>query len=149
LGGDQIEATSSAALDTDQVLDNGVRQKPDINVIATRSENTVEVLLWNYHDDDLVAPAALVNVQISGLPEKVEHGMLQHFRIDSAHSNAFTAWKDMESPQSPRADQYKKLESAGQLQLLTSPSWVHIQHGTVQLQVQLPRQGLSLVKIEW
>jgi xylan 1,4-beta-xylosidase len=55
----------------------------------------------------------------------------------------------MESPQSPRADQYKKLESAGQLQLLTSPSWVHIQHGTVQLQVQLPRQGLSLVKIEW
>jgi xylan 1,4-beta-xylosidase len=149
LGGDQIEATSSAALDTDQVLDNGVRQKPDINVIATRSENAVEVLLWNYYDDDLMAPAALVNVQISGLPEKVAHGMLQHFRIDSVHSNAFTAWKDMGAPQSPTADQYKKLESAGQLQLLTSPSWVHIQHGTVQLQVQLPRQGLSLVKIEW
>jgi xylan 1,4-beta-xylosidase len=149
LDGERLEATSSAALDTDQVLDNGVRQKPDINVIATRSENAVEVLLWNYYDDDLMAPAALVNVQISGLPEKVAHGMLQHFRIDSVHSNAFTAWKDMGAPQSPTADQYKKLESAGQLQLLTSPSWVHIQHGTVQLQVQLPRQGLSLVKIEW
>jgi xylan 1,4-beta-xylosidase len=149
LDGERLEATSSAALDIDQVLDNGVRQKPDINVIATRSENAVEVLLWNYYDDDLMAPAALVNVQISGLPEKVAHGMLQHFRIDSVHSNAFTAWKDMGAPQSPTADQYKKLESAGQLQLLTSPSWVHIQHGTVQLQVQLPRQGLSLVKIEW
>jgi len=149
LDGERLEATSSAALDTDQVLRDGVRQKPDINVIATRTENAVEVLLWNYHDDDLVAPAALVNVQISGLPEKVERGILHHFRIDSAHSNAFTAWKDMGSPQSPTADQYKKLESAGQLQLLTSPAWVHIQHGTAQLQVQLPRQGLSLVKIEW
>src|SRR5205807_3561602 len=47
LDSERLEATSSAALDTDQVLDNGVRQKPDINVIATRSENGVEVLLWN------------------------------------------------------------------------------------------------------
>jgi len=149
LGGDRVEASSSAALDTDQVLREGVRQKPDVNVIATRSENGVEVLLWNYHDDDLSAAPSLVNLQISGFPEKVEHGMLEHFRIDSAHSNAFTAWKNSGSPQPPTADQFTSLESAGQLQLLTSPSWVHIQHGTAQLQIELPWQGLSLVKIEW
>jgi xylan 1,4-beta-xylosidase len=149
LGGDRVEATSSGALDTDLVLRDGVRQNPDINVIATRSANGVEVLLWNYHDDDLAAPAALVNVQVSGFPENLEHAMLEHFRIDSAHSNAFTAWKDLGSPQPPTADQYKRLESAGQLQLLTSPAWVHIQHVIAQLQVEVPRQGLSLLKIEW
>lgn len=149
LSGDRIEAASSAALDTDEVLREGVREKSDVNVIATRSENAVEVLLWNYHDDDLAAARALINVQISGFPEKVEHAILEHFRIDSAHSNAFTVWKDLGSPQSPTADQYKRLESAGQLQLLTSPAWLHIQHGTAQLQVELPRQGLSLVKISW
>jgi xylan 1,4-beta-xylosidase len=149
LGGDRVEATSSGALDTDLVLRDGVRQNPDINVIATRSANGVEVLLWNYHDDDLAAPAALVNVQVSGFPENLEHAMLEHFRIDSAHSNAFTAWKDLGSPQSPTADQDKRLESAGQLQLLTSPAWVHIQHVIAQLQVEVPRQGLSLLKIEW
>jgi xylan 1,4-beta-xylosidase len=149
LSGQRIEATSSAALDTDQVLREGVRQKPDINVIATRSENGVEVLLWNYHDDDLPAAPTLLNVQISGVDEKVDHGLLEHFRIDSAHSNAFTSWKDLGSPQPPTPEHYKKLESAGQLQLLTSPAWVHIQHGTAQLQVELPRQGLSLLKIEW
>jgi xylan 1,4-beta-xylosidase len=149
LGGDRVEATSSGALDTDLVLREGVRQNPDINVIATRSANGVEVLLWNYHDDDLAAPAALVNVQVSGFPENLEHAMLEHFRIDSAHSNAFTAWKDLGSPQPPTADQYKRLESAGQLQLLTSPAWVHIQHVIAQLQVEVPRQGLSLLKIEW
>jgi xylan 1,4-beta-xylosidase len=149
LAGDRIEAASSGALDTDEVLREGVREKSDVNVIATRSENAVEVLLWNYHDDDLAAARALINVQISGFPEKVEHAILEHFRIDSAHSNAFTVWKDLGSPQSPTADQYKRLESAGQLQLLTSPAWLHIQHGTAQLQVELPRQGLSLVKISW
>jgi xylan 1,4-beta-xylosidase len=149
LSGQRIEATSSAALDTDLVLREGVRQKPDINVIATRSENGVEVLLWNYHDDDLAGSPTLLNVQISGVDEKVDHGLLEHFRIDSSHSNAFSAWKSMGSPQQPTADQYKKLESAGQLELLTSPEWLHIQHGTVQLQVELPREALSLVKIEW
>jgi xylan 1,4-beta-xylosidase len=107
------------------------------------------VLLWNYHDDDLPAAPALVNMQISGFPGKVEHAVLEHFRIDSAHSNSFSAWKELGSPQTPTPDQYKKLESAGQLQLLTSPAWVRVRNGTAQLQVELPRQGLSLVKIEW
>ena len=149
LSDQRIEATSSAALDANLVLRKGVRQKPDINVIATRSENAVEVLLWNYHDDDLAAAPTLVNVQISGFNEKVDRGLLEHFQIDSAHSNAFAAWKDLGSPQPPTSEQYKKLESAAQLQLVTSPAWLHIQDGTAHLQVELPRQGLSLLRIEW
>jgi xylan 1,4-beta-xylosidase len=149
LGGDRVEATSSAALDTDQVVREGVRQQPDVNVIATRSKSGIELLLWNYHDDDLLAAPSLVSVEISGFPEKVEHALLEHFRIDSSHSNAFASWKEIGSSQSPTADQYKRLEAAGQVQLLTSPAWVNIQHGTLRLQVELPRQALSLVKIGW
>jgi xylan 1,4-beta-xylosidase len=149
LSGQRIEATSSAALDVDHILREGVRENPDVNAIATRSNNAVRVLLWNYHDDDLAAAPASVNVQISGLPENVEHAVLEHFRIDSAHSNSFNVWKDLGSSQRPTPEQYKKLESAGQLQLLTSPAWVHIRSGTAQLQIKLPRQGLSLLKFEW
>ncbi|MGH9514592.1 MAG: GH39 family glycosyl hydrolase [Terriglobales bacterium] len=149
LAGDRVEATSSAALDVDQVLHEGVRQNPDVNVIATRFEKAVEVLSWNYHDDDVAAAPALVNVQITGFPMKVEHARLEHFRIDSSHSNAFAAWRAMGSPQQPTADQYQHLEAAGQLELLTSPSWVNIKNGTAQLQIELPRQGLSLLKIGW
>jgi xylan 1,4-beta-xylosidase len=149
LSGQRIEATGSAALDVDHILREGVRENPDVNAIATRSNNAVRVLLWNYHDDDLAAAPASVNVQISGLPENVEHAVLEHFRIDSAHSNSFNVWKDLGSSQRPTPEQYKKLESAGQLQLLTSPAWVHIRSGTAQLQIKLPRQGLSLLKFEW
>ena len=105
--------------------------------------------MWNYHDDDLPADAAAIELTISGVPEGVARALLEHFRIDSSHSNAFTAWKEAGSPQSPTADQYKQLESAGQLQLLDSPKKISIEHGTVHLRFALPRQGLSLLRIAW
>ena len=149
LGGQRVEAISSGALATEQVLGEGVRTQLEINAIATRKAHEIEVLVWNYHDDDLPADAATIDLTISGLPEGVERGLLEHFRIDSNHSNAFTAWKEASSPQSPTADQYKQLESADRLQLLDSPKWIGIEHGTAHLQFALPRQGMSLLRIGW
>jgi xylan 1,4-beta-xylosidase len=127
----------------------GVRGQPDINAIATRKEHEVEILIWNYHDDDLPAETAPIDLTITGLPESVKRGLLEHFRIDSGHSNAFAAWKGMGSPQSPSPAQYEQLENAGQLQLLDSPAWTPIEKGSVRLQFALPRQAVSLVRIAW
>lgn len=149
LGDQRVEATSSAAMAVDEIVERGVRERPDINVIATRSEDAVEVLLWNYHDDDLAAPVAAMELTVSGLSTKIERGLVQHFRIDSSHSNAFTAWKLMGSPRAPSPDEYATLESAGQLQLLTSPHWISIKGGAAELHFQLPRQAMSLIKISW
>ena len=149
MGRDRVEATSSSSLATDQIVRNGVRAAPDIRTIATRSERSLEVLVWNYHDDDLLATPATVHLTIAGLPDTATRALLQHFRIDSQHSNAFTAWKEMGSPQSPPPEQYKKLESAGQLQLLTSPSWIQLEHGKASVEFELPRQCLSLIRISW
>ena len=151
LGNDRVKATSSGALASEDVVRDGVRGKPDISVIATRKEkrNEVEILIWNYHDDDLPAAATPIDLVISGLPAKINRGQLEHFRVDASHSNAFAAWKEMGSPQSPEPAQYERLESAGQLQLLTSPAWTPISQGAAHLQFALPRQGLSLVRISW
>lgn len=149
MGGQRVEAISSGALDTELVVRDGVRGQPEINAIATRKAREIEVLVWNYHDDDLPAEPASIDLTISGLPEAVTRGLLEHFRIDSNHSNVFTAWKESGSPQTPTADQYKQLESAGQLQLLDSPKWISIERGTVHLKFALPRQGLSLLRIGW
>jgi xylan 1,4-beta-xylosidase len=149
LGGERVSATSSAALDIDQILRDGVRSGPDVPVIATRSQHGIQALVWNYDDDDLPASPVSVEVTISGLPADKNRALLQHFRIDPDHSNAFTAWKQMGSPQSPTPEQYRELESAGQLQLLSSPQWIRIQGGAARMNFELPRQGLSLIKIEW
>jgi xylan 1,4-beta-xylosidase len=64
------------------------------------------------------------------------------------HSNAFTEWKSLGSPQQPTPDQYQQLESAGQLQLLTSPEWI-ARNGNAKLHFELPRQGVSLLRFTW
>ena len=151
LGNERVQATSSGALKTEDIARNGVRALPDINAIATRKgeDREIEILIWNYHDDDVLFPAAPIDLVITGLPADAKRGLLEHFRVDSDHSNSFTAWKEMGSPQSPTESAYKRLESTGQLQLLDSPAWVEMRQGKVQLQFTLPRQGLSLVRLSW
>ena len=50
--------------------------------------------------------------------------LLEHFRIDRDHSNAFEAWKQMGSPQDPTSEQIAELERTSDLALLASPEWV-------------------------
>ena len=149
LGNERVSATSSGALGSEDVVRDGVRGQPDISVIATRKDHEVEILIWNYHDDDLPAAASPIDLMVSGLPTKTNRAQLEHFRVDSTHGNAFTVWKEMGSPQSPGEGQYEQLQRAGQLQMLASPAWVPITQGAAHLQFALPRQGLSLVRIRW
>jgi xylan 1,4-beta-xylosidase len=148
LGGERIEAQSSGALNTSDVLKSGVRGAADVSVVATRKEHEADALVWNYHDDDLAAPSAPIELKIDGLPP-TKRVLIEHFRIDATHSNAFEAWKAMGSPQQPSEKQYRELEAAGQLQLLSSPEWVTPQNNSVSLRFDLPRQALSLIRVTW
>jgi xylan 1,4-beta-xylosidase len=151
LGGERVKVVSSRGLSFDDVVHSGVRAEPDINVIATRKvdDREMEILVWNYHDDDVPFPAAPVSVKITGIPASATRCLLEHFRVDGDHSNAFTAWKAIGSPLTLSAAHVEQLQSAGQLQLLTSPAWITIQNRSVELQFDLPRQGLSLLRLTW
>jgi xylan 1,4-beta-xylosidase len=149
LGKERLKSSSSAALPVDEVLSAGVRGQPDINAIATRKDHEIEILIWNYHDADLSVHDAQIELVVDGLPGNASQALLEHFRIDSNHSNAFTAWKEMGSSQTPSDEQYQQLKSAGQLQLLESPSFLTIERGAARLRFNLPRQGLSLIRIGW
>ena len=149
LGSERLRATSSAALATEDVLRAGVRKEPDVNVIASRREHEVEALIWNYHDEDVSGPPADIDLALDGLPSELTRAVVEHFRIDSTHSNAFAAWKEMGSPQSLSAAQYEELQKEGQLQLLMSPEAVRVQKGSVHLHFSLPRESMSLVRLAW
>jgi xylan 1,4-beta-xylosidase len=149
LGNERVKVTSSGELPIKQIAELGVRGQPDVNALATRKDHEIQILIWHYHDEDVPAPDASVDLSVSGFPSNATRGLLEHFRVDSKHSNAFTAWKEMGSPQSPSADQLEQLQRAGQLQLLKSPEWMRIEKGTARLQFELPRQGLSLLHITW
>ncbi len=149
MSGQRVITSSTGQIPLDDILSNGVRQAPDVDALATRAENEAAVMLWNYHDDDLPADATKVQVTISGIPVGVKKVLLEHYRIDDTHSNSYTVWKAMGSPQSPTPEQYARLKEAGQLELLTSPEWLDVHDSRVMIETILPRQGTSLMHLEW
>ncbi len=149
MSGDRVSATSTGAIPVNDIVLNGVRQQADIDAFATKASREAAVMLWNYHDDDVPGPTAAVQVTIAGIPAGVKKVLLEHYRIDDTHSNSYTVWKQMGSPQSPTPEQYAKLQAAGQLELLTSPEWLDVSNGQVIIDTNLPRQATSLLHLKW
>jgi xylan 1,4-beta-xylosidase len=149
MAGERVATTSTGRVSIAGLVKTSVLQAPDVDALATKSAREAAVMVWNYHDDDLPAPASDVQITIKGIPEGVNKVLLEHYRIDETHSNAYTAWKSMGSPQSPTPEQYAQLKAAGQLELLTSPSWLDADNGKVSIEMTLPRQAVSLLRLKW
>lgn len=145
--GARVAVESEGGLPLDSVLESGVRGRPDISALAARDERTVAVLVWNYHDDDLPAPAAAVELTIDGLP--VGRPTLTHYRVDREHGNSYEVWKKMGSPQDPTPAHYAELEEAGQLPMLAAPETIEVTEGHLVVPFTLPRQAVSLILLEW
>jgi xylan 1,4-beta-xylosidase len=145
--GNRVAVESSSAATLDKIRDGGVREQPDVNALAARNGRDLAVLVWNYHDDDLPAAPAGIDLTISGMPDG--QPSLTHLRVDQDHSNAYEAWKKMGSPQQPTASQYAQLEKAGKLQALAPPERVIVRRGELHLTLTLPRQGVSLLKLTY
>jgi xylan 1,4-beta-xylosidase len=149
MGGHRLATKSSAGAELDDIVANGVRRDPDVSALASLESQKLSVLVWHYHDDDLPGPDAAVDLVVKGLPSEIGSAQLKHFRIDENHSNAFSAWKRIESPQKPTAEQYAQLEKAGQLSQIDGPATATINNGQASLRFILPRQAVSLVVLEW
>ncbi len=149
MSGQRVSTSSTGQGPLDDILSAGVHQTPDVDAFATRADHEAAVMLWNYHDDDLPATGASVRVTVAGIPAGVNRVLLQHYRIDNTHSNSYTVWKQMGSPQTPTDEQYARLKAAGQLELLSSPEWLDVSGGKVTIATAVPRQATSLMRLQW
>jgi len=148
MGGNKIIVENSNEIPLDSLLKNSVHgSSADIHALASADKNTAVIMVWNYHDADVLNEASPVTVTIKNIPAKKI--LLQHYRIDKEHSNAYEAWKKMGSPQNVTDEQYQQLEQAGQLQLLSSPEWINVTNGAAVIHFPLPRQGVSLLRLTY
>ena len=147
--GDRVKTDSTAAIPLDIIMKQGVRASNHVDALAVRSDRQISVLAWNYHDDDVPGPEAKVQLEVTSAPGSANRVLMTHYRIDDTHSNSWTAWKKMGSPQQPTPEQYAALEAAGQLELLESPHWIEAKNGKAKLDMSLPRQGVSLIQFTW
>lgn len=148
MSGKRVEVKGNQSYTFEMVRDSSVRGKnADIDALASKDARSAAVMLWHYHDDDVQAADAQIEVNLKGFPSKTVN--IHHYRIDNENSNSYEVWKKMGSPENPTKEQIAILEKAGQLTLLTSPSYVKTTNGELKLTVSLPRQGVSLLKFDW
>lgn len=146
LGPERLPASSSGAVPLASIIRNGVRERADVGVLASRGPDQVTVLVWHYHDDDVPGPEARVRVVTSGLPGTARTAKLEHYRVDDQYSNAYTAWLRLGSPASPGPEHYAELLSASALATVKdAPTSVPVSAGSASVEFQLSRHGVSLL----
>ncbi len=145
--GKRIETTGSKMYPFLLARDSSIRKGDDVGALAAKNTNSIAVMVWNYHDDDTTGPAQKVTVQIKNIAAR--QVSITEYRIDNQHSNSYEAWKTMGSPKQPTAAQIATLEKAGHLQTMGSPVKATVNQGVLVYKTILPRQAVSLVKVEW
>ena len=148
MSGQRLEVQSDGEVPLDEILRAGVRKQPDVSALACQDGNQVSVMVWHYHDDDVAGSDANVTMQLRGLPARTNKARLTHYRIDEEHSNAFSLWKRMGSPQEPSEQQYTQLERKGMLEVFQQPTDVEVSDGVAICKFRLPRAAVSLVVLE-
>lgn len=144
--GKRVAVTGDRMYPLFTIRDSGVRKATDIGGLAAKDKKSATVMVWNYHDDDVEGEPENVQVQLDGIPARKV--TLTQYVVDKQHSNSYELWKQMGSPQQPTPEQISQLEKAGQLQQTRISSEI-VQHGKLTVHINLQRQGVVLLKVEW
>jgi xylan 1,4-beta-xylosidase len=146
--GDRVAVSGDRAYDAAGIMAGGVRgERTDINALATRDKHSIAVMVWNYHDNDVIDAGSPVELRIAGVPAK--QVQLRHYRVDNDTSNSYSAWKSMGSPAKPSAAQIAQLQKASELGQLGKTTTMKILNGNAIIKMQLPRQAVSLVTLTY
>jgi xylan 1,4-beta-xylosidase len=149
LAGTRLAVTSSGAHSLSDLLENGMRGDPEIDALATLNGDSVQVLVWNYHDD--LVPVAATPVHLSvRLPGSFgARATVSHLRVDDSHGDAYTVWVSQGMPSQPSAAQVAALKQAMDPSLITADGGAVVRaDGTVSIDFDLPRFGVSLLTLE-
>ncbi|KGO85455.1 beta-xylosidase [Flavobacterium rivuli WB 3.3-2 = DSM 21788] len=147
MGGKRVAVVSDRMYPLETVLKSSVRgEKSDIGALASKDTKSAAVMVWNYHDEDRQGAAETVNVMLENIP--IKEVTLNIYLIDQDNSNSYEVWKKMGSPQKPTQQQIDTMEKAGKLKCISTKK-IKIAGGKTTVPLQLKRQAVALVKLDW
>ncbi len=149
LDGNRLPLISSGAHTLSDVLMNGVRGQPEVDGMATLDGATVQILVWNYHDDIMTVAATPVHLAIQVPASFGSSVRISHLRVDDTHGDAYTVWVSQGMPTSPSAAEIAALQQAMDPSPLVPDATLAVAvGGSVGVDFDLPRFGVSLVTIQ-
>lgn len=149
-GTTEVAFTSSNAqnpLDYADLWGTGV--EPDIAGFAALNGNqSLTVLIYNHHDDWDRREDYTIELEIANLPFDSADLVVQHYRIDHAHSNAYGEWLRQDQPMYPAPGQRAAINARAGLELLEPPRQLASTGGKVSLSFAMPVHSVSLIVLQ-
>ncbi len=125
----------------------GAGVEPDISGFAALTgTKSLEIMVYNHHDDWDVSGEYQVDLSIANLPFAGPYTVM-HYRIDQTHSNAYREWVRQGKPMYPDAGQYAAIKARDGLELAEPPQKVGLSAGKLKRSFTLPVHGVSLLVV--
>ncbi len=150
MGGQLVESTSSHMYPLDSILTKSIRKGPDVGVLASIDtlKKEAAIMVWNYHDNNGINQPMNCTIQVNDLPSS--EITMTEYAVDQDHSNSYSLWKSMGSPQSPSKSQIAKLKKEGnQLEMVNAPRKVRVVSGELTIPLLATKQSVSLFVFSW
>jgi xylan 1,4-beta-xylosidase len=118
----------------------------NINGLATRHGDTIQIMVYNYYQDvtNRESEKALLSVRMPS-SKSIK---LTHYRIDENHSNAYSVWKSLGKPLIPNSDQMNQIVSRQGLELFEPVSIIKPEGNKILIPLVLPHHSVSLLVFE-
>jgi xylan 1,4-beta-xylosidase len=149
MGAREVALSSSGAKDPLAYADQwGNDEAPDISGFAALSDRpSLEVLLYNHHDDWDRQAEYTIELEVANLPFERDGLIVTHYRIDQSHSNAYAEWVRQGRPMYPTAEQRAAIEARAGLEQLEPPRAITSHAGKISLSFTMPVHSISLLCI--
>ena len=125
----------------------GAGEEPEVSGMAALSEDgTVQVMLYSHHDDWDIHDSFTVELHLENIPF-VGPAILEHYRIDGSHSNAYAEWVRQGKPKYPAQQQYESIKAKSYLECVDPIRMVKMVDGKLSLEFTMPTHAISLIEI--
>jgi hypothetical protein len=129
-------------------LTGGTNTADGVDGFATASANGSEVAVIVYNFYKVLGGQTgsdLVNITLNDLPLPKGQVTVQHFRVDSLHSNPYAVWLKQGKPVKPSTSQWDEMRAAQNLAEIQPAKTINYTGAAYTDTFTLPRQSVSLL----
>ena len=109
----------------------------------------VAVMIYSYYNDLTTTGADdAVNLVINNMPFANGRQLtINHYRVDSLHSNPYSVWQRFNKPPSPSSAQWDSLRAHQNLEMIEPQSTVQYTGTPISKTITMPRWSISLLTL--
>lgn len=124
----------------------GEGEDTEVAGFAVRGKNgEIQIVIYSHCNDRDKAETQEISLTVEGIGEK--EATVSHYRIDSAHSNAYAEWIRQGRPLFPAGEQYDAIKEKDGLEKLCADETV-MAKGSLRLDFCMPSHAVSYLVIQ-